>query len=144
MKGSHVQIAPINCNLSHLTVFTTVSDLEHPETILDQHEPFSLQVMVEFGGPGAIALMPLSLCIKVSFFAEPCGLGAKIELGDSLIDTSARTFTYTPTLTIATPASVGLVAEGIYQVTAVLRVGALNSPALIIGFIDGLIIQIYD
>ncbi|HEY9834277.1 MAG TPA: hypothetical protein V6D26_27240 [Stenomitos sp.] len=144
MKGSHVQIAPINCNLSHLTVFTTVSDLEHPETILDQHEPFSLQVMVEFGGPGAIALMPLSLCIKVSFFAEPCGLGSKLELGDSLVDTSARTFTYTPTLTIATPASVGLVAEGIYQVTAVLHVGALNSPALIIGFIDGLIIQIYD
>jgi hypothetical protein len=141
MKGSHVQVAPINCNLSNLTVFTTVSEGEHPETILHQHESCSLQVTVEFEGSGAIALMPLSLCIKVSFFAEPCGVGSKIELGDSLVDTFARTFTYTPTLTIATPTSVGLVAEEIYQVTAVLRVGALNSPALIIGFIDGLIIQ---
>lgn len=143
MKGSHVQVAPINCNLSHLTAFTTVSDGEHTETILHQHESFSLRVKVEFGGSGAIALMPLSLCIKVTFYAEPCGLGAKIELGDSLVDTSAKTFTYSPTLTIATPSSVGLVAEEIYQVTAVLRVGALNSPALIIGFIDGLIIQTY-
>lgn len=143
MKGSHVQVAPINCNLSNLTVFTTASNGEHPETILHQHESFSLRITVEFGGSGAIALMPLNLCIKVSFYAEPCGLGSKIELGDTSIDTSARTFTYTPTLTIATPTAVGLVAEAIYQVTAVLRVGALNSPALIIGFIDGLIIQTY-
>jgi hypothetical protein len=124
-------------------VFTTVSEGEHPETILHQHESFSLKVKVEFGGSGAIALMPLSLCIKVSFFAEPCGIGSKIDLGDSLVDTSARTFIYTPTLTIATPTSVGLVAEEIYQVTALLGIGALNSPALIIGFIDGLIIQTY-
>jgi hypothetical protein len=143
MKGSHVQVAPINCNLSNLTVFTTVSEGEHSETILHQHESFSLQVKVEFGGSGAIALMSLSLCIKVSFYAEPCGIGSKIELGDSLVDTSARTVIYTPTLTIATSTSVRLVAEEIYQITAVLRVGALNSPALIIGFIDGLIIQTY-
>jgi hypothetical protein len=143
MKGSHVQVASINCTLSNLTIFTTAPDTEYPQTILHQHESFSLRVTVEFGGPGAIALMPLSLCIKVNFFAEPCGLGSKIELGDSLVDTSARTFTYTPTLTIATPTSVGLVAEAIYQVTAVLRVGALNAPALIIGFTDGLIIQTY-
>lgn len=143
MKGSHVQVAPINCTLSNLTIFTTSPDTEHPKTILHQHESFSLQVTVEFGGCGAIALMPLSLCIKVSFFAEPCGLGSKLELGDTSVDTSAKLFTYTPTLAIATPTSVGLVAEEIYQVTAVLRVGAANSPALIIGFIDGLIIQTY-
>jgi hypothetical protein len=143
MKGTQVNVAPITCKLSNLTVFTTDPDAEYPETILSQDEPFSLGVTVEFGGSGTIALMPLCLSIQVNFFAEPCGLGSKIDLGHTSVDTSARFFMYTPTLAVATPAAIGLVSEAIYQITAVLRVGARNSPALITGFIEGLIIQTY-
>lgn len=144
MKGTQVNIAPITCQLCNLTVFTTDPEAEYPETILRQVEPFSLQVTVEFGGSGAIALMPLCLSIQVNFFAEPCGLGSQVELGHTSVDTSARCFTYTPTLAVATPAAIGLVSEAIYQITAVLRVGATNSPALITGFIEGLLIQTYS
>jgi hypothetical protein len=59
--------------------------------------------------------MPLCLSIQVNFFAEPCGFGSKVELGHTSVDTSAKLFTYTPTLTVARPAAVGLVSEGIYS-----------------------------
>lgn len=143
MKGTQGHVAPITCKLSNLTVFTTDADVEYPETILSQDESFSLQVTVEFGGPGAIALVPLGLPIQVNFLAEPYGLGSKIELGSTSVDTSARVLTYTPTLVVAKPAAIGLVTEEIYQVRAVLRVGAPNSPALITGLLEGLVIQTY-
>lgn len=143
MKGTQVNIAPISCNLSNLTVFTTNSHIEYPEMILRQDESFSLQVTVEFGGPGAIAIVPLRLPIRVNFFAEPYGIGKKVELGNTLVETSARILTYTPTLSVAKPAGVGLVPEEIYQITAILRVGAPDWPALITGFIEGLAIQTY-
>lgn len=143
MKGTQVNVAPITCNLSNLTVFTTNPDFEYPETILRQDKPFSLRVTVEFGGPGAIALVPLCLSIKINFFAEPYGVSSKVELGNTMMETSARIFIYTPTLTVATPAALGLVPEEIYQITAVLRVGAPNWPALITGYIEGLALQTY-
>ncbi len=143
MKGTQVNVVPITCNLSNLTVFTTNPDIEYPETILQQDKPFSLRVTVEFGGPGAIAFVPLCLSMKINFFAEPYGVSSKVELGYTIIETSAKVFTYTPTLTIATPAGVGLVPEEIYQITAILRVGAPNWPALITGYIEGLALQTY-
>jgi hypothetical protein len=143
MKGTQINIAPITCNLSHLTLFTTDSNAE-PETILRQDEAFQVQVRVSFGGAGAIALMPLTIPIQVNFFADPYGCGAKIDLGNTIIETSAKTFTYTPTLAISAPAFVGLLPEEIYQITAVLRVGVINSPAFITGIMEGLAIQTYN
>lgn len=143
MKGTQVHVAPITCKFFNLTSFTAKPDAEYPETILKPNEPFSLRVTVEFGGAGVIALMPLLVCIKVNFFAEPYGLGSKSELGDALVTTSAGLFTYTPTLKIAKPEAVGLVPDAIYNISAVLRVGASNGPALITGFTDGLALQIY-
>ncbi len=121
MKGTQANAVLITCKLSNLCVFTTDPDAEYPETILNQDEPFSLRVTVEFSGTGALALIPLCLSIQVNFFAEPCGFGSKVELGHTSVDTSAKLFTYTPTLTVATPATVGLVSEAIYQITGVLR-----------------------
>lgn len=111
--------------------------------ILSQEQLFQARVTVEFGGPGAIALMPLCLPIKVNFFAEPYGLGSKIELGNTFVNTSAGILTYTLTLAAVKPTTVGLVPEEIYQLTAVLRVGAPNWPAFVTGFIEGLAIQTY-
>lgn len=142
MKGTQVNVAPISCKLCHLNLFTTDPNA-NSETTLRQDESFQVQVRVEFGGAGAIALMPLCLSIQVNFFAEPYGIGSKIDLGNTLIETSAKTFIYTPTLDVTTPYLVGLMPEEIYQITAVLRVGVPNSPAFITGFIEGLAIQTY-
>jgi len=92
----------------------------------------------------AIALMPVALPIQVNFFADPYGCGAKIDLGNTIVATSAKIFTYTPTLTVPSPALVALMPEEIYQITAVLRVGVPNSPAFITGYIEGLAIQTYN
>lgn len=144
MKGTQISVAPVTCKLSNLTLFTTEPNAEYPETILVQDESFQVRVTVEFGGSGAIALMPLCLPIQVNFFAEPFGCGAKVELGNTLVETSAHIFIYTPTLAVSTPASVGMVVEEIYQVRGVLRVGVPNFPAFITGFIEGQPIQTYN
>jgi hypothetical protein len=143
MKGTQVNVAPITCKLSHLKLFTTDPNADS-ETILRQDEPFQVQVRVEFGGAGAIALMPLTLPIQLNFFADPYGCGAKVDLGNIIVETSAKIFTYTPTLAVVAPALVGLMPEEIYQITAVLRVGVPNSPAFITGFMEGLAIQTYN
>lgn len=143
MKGTQVNVAPITCKLSNLTLFTPDSDTRYPNIILKDDESFQVQVTVEFGGAGAIALMPLSLSIQVNFFVEPYGIGCKAELGSTLVTTSAGILTYTPTLAVAQPAAIGLVPEEIYQVTAVLRVGTPNWPAFITGFTEGLALQTY-
>lgn len=143
MKGTQVNVAPITCKLSNLTVFTSDPNTQCPEMILGLDEPFSLQVTVEFGGPGAIAMMPLAMTIKVNFFVEPYGLGSRAEVGSTTVQTFAGILTYSPTLTLAKPAAIGLIPEEIYQVTAVLRVGAPDWPAVITGFIDGLALQTY-
>lgn len=144
MQDSQISIAPITCRLSHLTVFATEPETDYPETILKQKEPFQLRVMVAFGGPGAIALMPVGLSVRVDFFAEALGIGSKVELGKAVVETAREVFIYTPTLKVAAPAAAGLVPDGIYHVSAVLRVGAPEPPALIAGFIEGLTIQIYQ
>ncbi|MFB8787831.1 MAG: hypothetical protein U7123_03075 [Potamolinea sp.] len=143
MKSTQVNIAPIACELSHLSVFTTDPNTESQNTILREDEAFQVRVTIEFGDSGAIALMPLCLLIEVNFFAEPYGLGPKVELGNALVNTAAGIFSYSPTLAKVTPAEIGLSCPGFYQVTAFLRVGAANFPALIIGLIEGLTIQIY-
>lgn len=143
MKGYQVNIAPLACQLSNLIAFTTNPAAEYPETIFEQNQSFSVQVAVEFIGSGAIALMPLGMAVQFDFFAEPYGTGSKVKLGNAQVRTSSQVYTYTPTLTIAQPVSVGLVKEEIYQITAVLRVGEPNWPAFITGFIDGLSIQTY-
>ena len=143
MEGCQVNVAPITCKLSKLTVCTADPNEEYQNAILQQDESFSLRVTVEFGGPGAIALMPLGMSIQVNFFAEPYGVNSKVELGKTSMNTSSKIFTYTPTLAVAKSAHVGLILEEIYQVTAVLRVGEPNWPAFIIGFIEGFAIQTY-
>lgn len=143
MKGTQVNVASITCKLSHLKLFTTDPNADS-ETILRQDEPFQVQVRVEFGGAGAIALMPFALPIQVNFFADPYGCSTKIDLGNTIIETSAKLFIYTPTLAVIAPVLIGLLPEEIYQITAVLRVGVPNYPALITGIIEGLAIQTYN
>lgn len=143
MTCVRINSAPIVCLLSNLTAFTT--DPTALETIVGQEEPLRLRVTVEFERrSGAIALMPLAIPIRVSFFAKPFGPGETIDLGTAMTTTTAGVFTYTPTLELDRgPGEVGLVPEVIYNVSALLRIGAVNHPALLNGFIEHLAIQVY-
>jgi hypothetical protein len=142
MPDAQVNIAYPTCELSNLMAFT--ADPGEMATIIRYNEPFSLQVTVKFGGVGAIALMPLALHLKVDFSAKPVGAGDEIEIGTVTETTVAGLFAYSPTLKIAKgPRSVGLLSEKVYRVTALLQGGAAEGPALIVGIIDPLTIQIY-
>ncbi len=143
MSDSHINVVPIDCRLSNLTVFTTDANQEFPDTILQSHQPFSLKVTVEFLGPGAIALMPLSPSIQVEFYIKPLTPDAGQILGKVEVKASPDILTYSPTLTFAPPVSIGLRPKTIYSVGAILRVGAPDWPSLINGFIEELTIEVY-
>lgn len=143
MSESHVNVGPIACQLSDLTVFTANSAPALSETILQGNQPFSLQVTVEFSGSGAIALMPLSPAIQVKFFTKPLSPEQGMELGSVEVITRPGVFVYTPTLNLGPPLSIGLRTGTIYRIGAVLRIGAPDWPALISGFTEELTIEIY-
>lgn len=157
MNAAQANVAPIRCTLSDLTAFTTHSGVAHSgaasssntpdaickDTILKADQPFSLRVLVEFSESGAIALMPLSPTLTVTFYAKPVPSEPGMTLGESRLEAIANLFTYTPTLSLASPEAIGLKSGSIYRINAVLRVGAPDCPALIVGIIEGLTIQIY-
>jgi hypothetical protein len=138
------EVASLNCLLSELKVFSTGSS-KLAGTILSQDEPIALEVTAEFGYSGAIALMPLGLEIRADFFVKPIGRGEELELGCAIERTTANQFIYTPTLQIeAGLKTLGLVPDKTYRITALVRVGAPYYPAFVTGFLEGLMIQVYD
>jgi hypothetical protein len=144
MDNCQISIAPIRCVFSRLTVFTTNPDSGVPDTILGANQPFSLRVSVEFEGAGAIALLPLAPTIAVNFYAKSLTTDPDMTLGEVKIGAIANLFSYAPTLSIASPQSIGLVPGSLYRISAVLRVGAPDYPALIVGAIEDLAIQVYE
>ena len=142
MSSPQVNVATVHCQLFDLVVFTANADA--PETIVRQDKPFSLQVSVEFGGSGAIALMPLTLTIRVDFSVKALGTGEAIELGSARLTTQKGQYRYTPTLKLSkSAAKLGLVPEKIYLIIAVVRIGAADEPSLINGYIDNRTIEVY-
>lgn len=143
MDSGEVCIAAINCRLFDLTAFT--NDPETMETIVREDESFGFKVTVEFGRSGAIAFLPLAPWIRVHFFAQPLGLGKKVALGHATEKAAAGQLIYQPILRIpGGPAEVGLEAEAIYKITALLQVGAISYPAFIHGFLEGFTLQVYQ
>jgi hypothetical protein len=143
MSESPVNVGPIACQLSNLTVFTANAQTAFSETVLQGYQPFSLKVTVEFSGSGAIALMPLSPAIQVKFFTKPLSPEQGIVLGSVEVMTRPGILSYTPTLNLGPPLSIGLRTGTIYRIGAVLRVGAPDWPALITGFTEELTIEVY-
>ncbi len=142
MSEAQVNIAAFSCKLSNSIAFTT--NPEEPETILRQDKSFGLGVTIEFGGSGAIALMPLALTIRVNFFAKAYGYGTTIELGETTVTTVPGQFTYQPILKVPKGLLKTDLAPGtLYHVSAMLRVGSLDGPSLINGFIENLTIETY-
>lgn len=143
MSDSHVNISPIECRLSCLTVFTNNTPTTFPDTILQGRHSFSLQVTVEFLGSGAIALMPLAPTIRVEFYMKPLGPEQGAMLGNIELTTEPEVFVYKPTLDLGPPISLGLNAGKIYKIGSILRVGAPNWPSLISGFTEELTVEVY-
>ncbi|MGA7934186.1 MAG: hypothetical protein WCA35_11615 [Kovacikia sp.] len=143
MSGSQINVVPIACCLSNLTVFTTDANLVLPNTVLQGNQPFSLKVTVEFSGPGAIALMPLSPSIQVEFYAKPLSPDPGIVLGKVEVKASPDILIYPLTLTLPPPSSIGLQSKTIYCIGSVLRVGNPDWPSLINGFTEELTIEVY-
>lgn len=141
---AEAEIAPLSCLLSGLKVFSTSSS-KFAGTILSEEEAIALAITAEFEHAGAIALMPLGLCIRVNFYAKPVGRGEELDLGCAMTHTTAYQFTYTPTLEIESGLkTVGLIAGKTYRITALLRMGAPNYPAFVTGVLEGLMIQVYS
>jgi hypothetical protein len=143
MSDSKINVVPIVCRLSNLTVITTDASQTWPSTILQGSQPFSLKVTVEFSGPGAIALMPLSPSIQVEFYARPLSPDLGIALGKVEVKASPDVLTYPLILTLPPPTAIGLRPKTIYSIGSVLRVGSPDWPSLINGFTEELTIEVY-
>jgi hypothetical protein len=138
--STQVNIAPLSCSISNISVF---GPGPNPDDIVRKGESFNLRVTVNFGGPGAIPLMPLNLPIKVTYYAESYGPGNEIELGEANVTTSGGVTSYDLTATVSAATSNLLSAERVYKIAAVLRVGSISFPALVNGFSEGLAMQVY-
>ncbi|GEM_PF-1984515 len=143
MSNSKINVVPIACHLSNLTVFTTDDNPVLPNTVLQDSQSFSLKVTVEFSGPGAIALMPLAPLIQVEFYAKPLSPDPGMILGNVEVKASPDVLIYPLTLTLPSPAAIGLRAKTIYCIGSVLRVGDPEWPSLINGFTEELTIEVY-
>ena len=144
MQSTEVSVVPFTCRFSSLISFAQDSAGTTPDTLLKESQSFSLQASVEFVGSGAIALLCLTPSIQVDFYAKPCGRGEDVDLGAATIPAIADEFFYTPTLELGSPVSVGLTAGTLYRISALLRVGAPDCPALICGVIEDLMVEIYS
>ncbi|MBD2464758.1 hypothetical protein H6G89_27530 [Oscillatoria sp. FACHB-1407] len=143
MSGSQINVVPIACCLSNLTVFTTDANSVFPNTILQSNQPFSLKVTVEFSGPGAIAFVPLAPSIQVEFYAKPLSPDPGIVLGKVEVKANPNVLTYPLTLTLPPPTSIGLRPKTIYSIGSVLQIGNPDWPSFINGFTEELTIEIY-
>lgn len=143
MSDSKINVVPIICHLSNLTVFTTDANSASPNTVLQGNQPFSLKVTVEFSGPGAIALMPLSPSIQVEFYAKPLSPDPGVALGRAEVRATPDVLIYPLILKLPPPTSIGLRPRTLYTVGSALRVGSPDWPSLINGFTEELTIEIY-
>jgi hypothetical protein len=143
MSDPKINVVPIACCLSDLTVLTTDVSPTWPNTVLQGSQPFSLRVTVEFSGPGAIALMPLSPAIQVEFYAKPLSPDLGMTLGKVEVKARADILSYPLMLTLPPPDSLGLRSNTLYTIGSVLRVGAPDWPSLINGFTEELTIEVY-
>jgi hypothetical protein len=140
--NGQVTIATFDCALTELLAYTATST--RAETVFAHTEALTMRVTVEFLGSGSIALLALKPPIQVEFFAK--AIGAKqLSIGHILLDTAPKQFRYEASLIVSQGlGSIGFLPEKVYQLSALLRVGCPNYPAIVTGFIKGRLIQTYN
>ncbi|MGD1857966.1 MAG: hypothetical protein ACFB2W_27330 [Leptolyngbyaceae cyanobacterium] len=142
MNSVNIHAIPVSCQIGDLKVVTAHSTQPHSETILQSDVPFSIQVSLAFVGTNAIALLALTPAIQVDFYAKPLQAGATADLGMITMTTAPPQMAYTPILHLDTPDASGLITAAVYRLGALVRIGAVEQPALLCGVIEELIVQI--
>ena len=136
-SDTQVNIAPFSVKIDNMAIESLGRD---PDSILLEGEAFDISIDVHFSGPGTAALMPLGLPIHVIFSAESIGPGPEVDLGKATAKTECGKNNYTVTLRVAANPLAG---ERVYKLAATVRVGAMDCPALVNGFISGGALEIY-
>ncbi|MEB3355209.1 MAG: hypothetical protein VKK04_00580 [Synechococcales bacterium] len=134
-------ILPIRCRLSDLAAIAQPAD--EATSVLAVEQAFTLAVTVEFLGAGAIALLRLQPQICVEFYAKPAIAGETLGLGLVREGAIASTSIYRLEHLIESPRAAGLAPGTVYHIGALLRVGALEGPALIAGVHEALMVEMY-
>ncbi len=142
MTAQEATSIPIRCRFGALTVVATGVDSEASVSILNADEAFSVRTSVEFLDTSAVALLALEPLLHLEFYAKPCGPEASILLGETRISTTPDQGSYSPSLSLRSPADIGLSAGGVYRLGALLRVGAEAGPALICAVQEDVLVQI--
>ncbi|MEM7062577.1 MAG: hypothetical protein AAF572_05370 [Cyanobacteria bacterium P01_B01_bin.77] len=143
MSSVSVHSVPILCQIFDLAIVTAHSDQPSTETILRHDEPFSVQVSLGFQGNNAIALLALTPIMQVDFYARPLQAGSTLDLGVATLETMVDSMSYTAVLHLDTPSKTGLTAAAVYRIGALVRIGALEQPALLCGVLEDLVVQVH-
>jgi hypothetical protein len=141
MSIHEVTSIPIRCRFGELTVVAAEAEASTP--ILNAEESFALRTSVEFLDTSAVALLALEPTIHVEFYAKSCGPGDSVFLGETQMVATAEQRTYSPSLSLRSPANLGLMTDGVYRLGALLRVGAEDGPALICAVQEDVLVQIH-
>ena len=147
METVKIQISSlsISCQLVGIIVLTKDSEIPLADTVvLRGDQSCSLQVSVSFLGSNAIALLALTPTLRTDFYATPLGPGQPVALGSICSACQFHQPTYCPTLAIPHLGDAGLVVDRVYRLSALIRIGAAEQPALLCGLLESPIVQLYD
>ncbi|MBW4521332.1 MAG: hypothetical protein KME16_16740 [Scytolyngbya sp. HA4215-MV1] len=127
----------------------TLSDLELRSlsgaaiALIPKDESLQLSATLTLGdavnGELVRLLLPLKLTIRAIFYAKPHSPKPELQLGSVTLQTIADVWQYVPSLTIADPAAIGLLADETYQLGVMVSVGAstIAIPSLMRGYAEG-------
>ncbi|MEA5462733.1 hypothetical protein [Leptothoe sp. PORK10 BA2] len=111
--------------------------------ILPYDAPFTAQITLAFEGSNAIALLALTPTIQVDFYLKPLQAGNTVDLGTSTLAADNQQRLYTPQLNVTSPSELNLTANKVYRLGSLIRIGALDQPALLCGVVEELMVQIH-
>lgn len=141
MSSVNIHSLPIICKAYGLSVVTGSSDVA--QTIVPYDAPFTVQIALAFDDSNSIALLALGPTVQVDFYVKPLQAGSTLDLGSSTLTANGHQSIYTALLEVTSPSELQLMANRVYSLGALVRIGAPDHPALLCGVVEGLMIQIH-
>ncbi|MEM9903723.1 MAG: hypothetical protein AAF921_01690 [Cyanobacteria bacterium P01_D01_bin.44] len=143
MGSMDIHSISIFCRLEGIKILSAVLASTPTDTVILQHnQPYSLQVSVEFIGSNAIALLALTPTLRADFYATPVGVGQSMTLGTVCLSSQPQQQLYTLELKIPSIDNAGLEDNRVYRLSALVRIGATDQPAILCGVLEAPIVQI--
>ncbi|MEL6224132.1 MAG: hypothetical protein AAFR31_15975 [Cyanobacteria bacterium J06627_8] len=135
-SAHYLDSLPVRCRVYGLSLKQS-DNHEHEETeqIVLSDRPVSVQLTVEFLGNSAIALLMLEPTLSIELLAKSVSTGETWELGKLSQTMTPKERMYAPVLDLEPPTQCGL-DVGMYRLTAIVRIGAPDGPALLSGLIE--------